>query len=317
MWHGGYAWGPRFLVSVLPFLALLSGPAWDRLLLRREGGMAGLAAAGVCIAISVLVQWPGMLAPFRLVGDHLAELVTPLFASQTFNRPALSPLVLQWRFLSAENLPFAWWRGGDGPAALDSWCLALPLLGVMAGAWLLLRAARRDSGGMNVAALRWAGALYGLAMLAVTLVLLLRVQMPLSGAENAALAGQIARQERAGDAILHLAHVETQQFANVYHGRLPTYGLENAAELLPGDDLRLARIVEEYGRLWVVSAGGDAAGSPWEAALTVDAALVSVEHFGGDAGHRLALYIRDLSVCDGECPQGNSNPCRSLERAVS
>ena len=27
MWHGGYSWGPRFMVPTLPFLALLTGPA--------------------------------------------------------------------------------------------------------------------------------------------------------------------------------------------------------------------------------------------------------------------------------------------------
>ncbi len=39
MWHGGFSWGPRFLVPLLPFLSLLAAPGWEQLVSRQASGM--------------------------------------------------------------------------------------------------------------------------------------------------------------------------------------------------------------------------------------------------------------------------------------
>jgi len=287
-------------VSVVPFLALLCGPALERLLpgmndqgealekpapmLRPyHGAREAIKRVSIwfLIGISVGVQWLGMLIPFRFVQGHLITLAYPHFLPETFNRPAWSPLVLQWKFITPENVHFAWWQGG----AIDPWALALPLAGVAAGATLLLLTARRGERLL----LRRAGAIYGAGMLAIILVMLLRLQLPLSGVVNVALTNEIERSERAGDAIMHLAHVETQKFANVYHGRLPAYGLEEQATIYPGEEMRVGIFMERHDRFWVVSEGRD---SEWEQELTAHGGtLVSERWFGeGDTARRLALY---------------------------
>ncbi len=293
MWHGGYSWGPRFLVPLMPFLALLTGPAWAVLAEEGQRRRVVLWAAGGLTAISVGVQWLGMTIPFALVQDWLAMNVPPLFAPETFTNLAYSPLVLQWHFLGpesvADTLIFAWWRAGALTGGVDWVGFGLPLAAMLVGGGLLLRLVRNDDPA-GLAGERWRNGLYGVALGLIAVTLLVHYQPRLGGAETQAIAARIHSQEMAGDAILHLPTLETQAFANAYHGRLPVYGLFPQAELDESGQVWLARLTADYRRIWVVPDYAPAQESGWERALRADGFLLLDERPLGQAGRRVALY---------------------------
>lgn len=283
MWHGGYSWGPRFLVPVLPFLLLLTAPAWHTIFAENRWGRLGRWAATLLVLLSLAVQWLGMLIPFALVQNWLDRTVTPLFAPETFSRLTYSPLLRQWDFLNSDAIIFAWWRlGRNGP---DWFALALLLAGLLGGALLLaqvLRSAEDEGDALSTA-------LYAIALGLIALVLLVRFQLPAGGLENNATASQIAGAEQPGDAILHLRPLETQQFANAYHGTLPVYGFFPVDTLSPDNSRLLDNLLQRYHRLWVVPDFAPPNQSGWERALRGRVFLLSDTTIPPD-DRRLVLY---------------------------
>jgi hypothetical protein len=289
MWHGGYSWGPRFLVPIVPFLALFVGPVWERLVPRRRYGWPGAAAAITLAVVSVGVQWVGMLVPFGLVQDLLAERVQPLFAPETFTQLRYSPLVLQWQVLQSQNLHFAWWRGGSDWDAVDWLALAMPLSAVAVGILVLVRHAAWRSDDEAVDPPR--NYLYFGALVAITLAILTYQYQVASASDTALIARRIeAGERRMEDAILHLAPTGTQAFANTYHGRLATWGLTDGATAQEVE-ATLDRLVERgVQRLWVVPETGSPETSVWEQALRSGHTLLAEGRPSGQDGGRLALY---------------------------
>ena len=299
MWHGGYSWGPRFLVPLMPFLALLTGPAWIALTEEGWGGKWARWAAGALTALSVAVQWLGLTIPFSLVQDWLAANVQPLFAPQTFTQLRYSPLILQWRFLgpdsAAENLIFAWWRSGRATGRMDWLGFALPVAGLLVGAGLILRLvqsadlpadfARENSAGER--RLNW---LYSLALGLIAVTLLVHYQFPLTGVNTTAISDRIQSLEAPGDAVVHLSVLDTQAFANAYHGRSQVYGLFPQADLDAKNQAWLTRITAAHRRVWVVPDYTQPQDSGWERALRANGYLLLEEKPAGGAGSRLALY---------------------------
>ncbi|RIK39012.1 MAG: hypothetical protein DCC55_19340 [Chloroflexi bacterium] len=291
MWHGGYSWGPRFLVPLVPLLALLVGPAWEQIVRRRAWGWAGLGGALLLLALSVAVQVLGLVVPFSLVQEWLAENYTPLFAPETFLQPALSPLFLQWDFLHPEQIHLAWYRGRQ----VDWSALLATIASALLGLVLLARSLRgaHEMGVREPPRTNW---LYGLFLCVVAVALLVRYGDKLTDTEQFALARRIAQAEQIGDGILMLQPEQTQQFANVYHGWLPTYGLAPAGTL--GDDARtwLDRIMRAHARLWVVPDETAPESSGWERALRTDHFLLQETRLPDSDGARLALYASANSV---------------------
>ncbi len=283
MWHGGYSWGPRFLVPVLPFVMVLSAPIWQRIFEARRWGMSGQIGATLLLILSLGVQWLGLLIPFSLVQNWLAQNVTPLFAPQTFTRLDYSPLILQWRFLTADNLHFAWWRTGfDGPDWLS---LILILATLIVGGWLLLRQIQQDlASGEHLP--NW---IYGGALVLVTLGVLIRYQPALSGADTVAAARVIEATEQQEDAILFLRPAQSQQFANAYHGTLPTYGFFPADPLDASAARWLDRLAGQYRRLWVLPDSQPPERSGWERTLRGQSFLV-LDQGVGLGSQRVVLY---------------------------
>lgn len=276
MWHGGFSWGPRFLVPTVPFLALMIGPVIAWLVEPREQDSVWrrtfVVLAGLLAIWSIGVQWLGMLAPFGLVQNWLADAVSPLFAPETFTQLRYSPLVLQWQFISAETIPLAWWNGGK----IAWFGLLMPLVGLLAGLIVLLRQMRdvpqpvveTEQGSMSR---NW---LYSLALVLIMLALLTFYYPDLGTSEARQLAAQIEQFEEPNDVILDLRVDKTSPFANVYHGNLPVYGLFPATELDARNAAWLETLQNNYGRLWLLPDGGLPENSGWERPLRMDNFLV-------------------------------------------
>lgn len=346
MWHGGFSWGPRFMVVLMPFLSLLTGPVFVWLseqrtdftpksdpipnlndntnVNKRHGiesglspiGLGVLAISGVLFALSVGIQWLWMIAPFGLVQNWLEQTVQPLFAPETFTQWRYSPLLLQWRFLTQEQVPFSWWQVASAlpdqssAADMDStfmlgqvnfFNLILLLVTIIVGLLLLLRVQRDSRDGFatriratsvrhldrNWAVVNW---LYG----AVVSLLVLLILTPLNNAHGSTeltiITEQIESLEKFGDAILSLTPQESQQFANGYHGVLPVYGLFQRGELDSVDEKWIIRFTEEHKRIWVIPDQLPPDASGWERFFRVGHFLLWEERFADSADRRLALY---------------------------
>ncbi len=287
MWHGGYSWGPRFLVPVLPFLALLLGPVWEGLFITHKWGKLGWPVAVLVIAISLGVQWLGLVIPFALVQDWLATTVQPLFAPQTFTSLAYSPLLRQWQFVTAENIHFGWWRAAQAGWDIDWQGLLLPLVGLVLSLAVLLGYRRQPT---RETSQRLYGLLHSFILIALAVALLVNYQRTLAPVDQRAAAGRIERVEQSGDAILLLRPAQTQQFANLYHGRLPTYGLIAQEELDGANEAWLEHLQRNYQRLWVISDDSAPEKSGWERPLRTESYLLGENRLPATENSRLALY---------------------------
>lgn len=291
MWHGGYSWGPRFLVPTLPFLALLTGPVWESFFIHKRNRPAQrfvLLLVALLMALSVAVQWLGMLVPFHLVQDYLAATVTPLFAPETFTQLRYSPLWLQWQFLTPEHIILAWWRVLQNGQNLGWLGLLLPMGALAISVLVVVREMRRPAD--EAPWQRPGGWVYGTTLVVVTLTLLGYYGMTLRDAEMTRAGALIAQAETAGDAVLLLHPDRTQDFADAYHGRLPVYGYFPRGEL--EDDLaqQLDELRTRYHRLWLIPDETLPEQSGWERPLRFDDFLLLDTRMTEPDGLRLALY---------------------------
>jgi hypothetical protein len=136
MWHGGYAWGPRFMVPTLPFFVIGMAPVieWARESIWWRRGFLVLAG------LSGMIQILGLSVHFELFQNRLLDTGLPLFAPITFFDPRYSPLIGQFQFLRPENLDFAWITDGR-----VNWPLLIALVAaVLINGWRLLRAGRLE-----------------------------------------------------------------------------------------------------------------------------------------------------------------------------
>lgn len=277
MWHGGYAWGPRFLVPVVPLLFLGLAP-W---LAERHGRLAW-SLFGLAAAVSVVLAVLGASVHFALVQEEYLREGLPLFAPETFFHPRYSPLVRQWRYMLGGHLDAAWalaegWGGGLALAAA---------LAALAWASVGLVAVWRGTAGFG--ARRWPWAL-GALLLAMAMGLMTRTAYLWLVEPWEALMGQVARWERPGDVFLCNRPEETAALSEAYGGRAWVVNLQEGEG---GSSERavwwMARILSPGARVWWLPDWRPPERSAVERALMAQAFRV-LDLAAGD--RRAALYV--------------------------
>ncbi|MFO7635249.1 MAG: hypothetical protein R6W76_22075 [Caldilinea sp.] len=288
MWHGGYSWGARFITPTLPFLSLLAAPGWKMLMSDRKLGWLGVVVGAVLLVTSLLVQMLGLLVPYGLVQNRLAELVTPLFADETFVSLDFSPLLMQWQMVRPDTIHLAWWRGDAWPGTVDWLPLAVSVASVLVGLFFLIqqmRSPQRDDADDRVR--NW---LYGAALTLLTIGLLTYYYTTLLNPETRTVAKRMQQEGRSDDAILMVRPEWTQEFANLYRGALPVYGVAQQNNLSESEARLLDRVRNDYTRSWVVPNYTPPEQSGWERTLRISDFLLADDRISGPSNQRLALY---------------------------
>ncbi len=145
MWHGGYAWGPRFIIPTLPFWALLIAPILQFTIYDFEFTLENTSAqilrntqyalriiVPLLFAASILVQIPLLLVDFSAYMGWLLDTGLPLFARDTFFGWGYSPWAAVWQFVSPATLDLAWgWQGQVNWALLAALLANMVVCGVV------------------------------------------------------------------------------------------------------------------------------------------------------------------------------------------
>jgi hypothetical protein len=270
MWHGGYCWGPRFLLPTVPLLALCLAPLWQR-------GGSRRATLLLLACLSFVPQFLGSAVDFALYQEDLLRAGWPLFDRATLFRPALSPLLAQWRYLEPHNLDWAWARADGLPGRVDPVALGALLAACALGALAIWRAV---AGGMALWA--WLALVLPLTSAALCLPRYYRAQ---AGGLDELLAA-VERNERPGDALITTIPGDSLPLTDRYKGRLRRYGAPDPLALLE-------ELGQRHGRLWLLQGETTLEASPAEQWL----AGWGYQLLRASAGGRtLALYGRPSSL---------------------
>ncbi|MEM2368252.1 MAG: hypothetical protein QXQ50_08490 [Candidatus Bathyarchaeia archaeon] len=265
MWHGGDAWGPRFLMPVLPLLMVPLAEGWLIPLIRKF-----ILASGL---VGLILQVPGVSLPLGIHREWLQAQGFPLYASETFFKPQLSPLIASWQFLKPGNLNFAWMVNGT-----------LDLVGlVLSAGWCLL------TGWILLAKPRYI--LPGSVFLGLVLTLLLLLhrydarEVPVS---FRSILTYIARREESSQAIINPLPEWSGYVSNTYKGHLPIYGLTDSyIDPTPEVARWLGKLIEDYEAIWLLPGPFPPEFSGIERTLMAFGFRVMDANF---QGMRLALY---------------------------
>ncbi|RMF02633.1 MAG: hypothetical protein D6768_07800 [Chloroflexi bacterium] len=294
MWHGGYAWGPRFLIPTLPFWALLLAPIVKKATQANTQHATRFTlyvlrfALPALVALGVLIQLPLLLVDF---GDYMGWLLDtglPLFDRQTFFNPAYSPFAAVWPFISMRNLDLAWaWHG-----QINGALLAALLANVVVCGAALWQAARQNRAPLAVPAL--------LTSLAAAVLLLGHAhRLPPEPLQLAV--AELNRGVTPADAVITNGPQLTPLFAERYRGRAPVLGLNAGGFPLPGDTARrLAQITTAHRQVWLLPNAIPAAESAIEQTLLREMARVRDQDF---QGQRLLLFVQPPDFADA-APSG-------------
>jgi hypothetical protein len=269
-WRGGVAWGPRFLVPLLPLLILPLAPlltevwqpnhslqaseprrsgrkSWSLLPIRGAGRWVVSVTLLLISGVSIAVQIVGSGVSFLRYGDHFSELARPI-------SPALYGIGSKWPILGhallfqPENWDVAWVQVSANRVTID-WVVLTMLAGLVILAGL----------GLAVQYWRRAG-LYQLLMIGlaafVSLTLLLRSadDNRFGGGEDyLELLKTLAMVSDADDLVLLDNHIYTNFFFNYNRSLSRWYALDQQANMPDRTVHLLTRSVQQYASIWLVT----------------------------------------------------------------
>jgi len=285
MWHGGFAWGPRFLVPIIPFLVIPLAPLVEGLRGRAKAAFGGRipraslvlakAAFAWLSAITIAIQILGLSVHFARFQEILLQAGLSRFALATFFEPRYSPLLGQLSLLRADYLDFAWMK-----PQIDWLVLALLLSVVLISASVLAyytKAARPHA--------VWP--LMAMTLLIVGVIGFTLARYKQDGHRDfVEMVEFISSYSGPNDALILNSPAETPLLQNHYKGSLPLYGLfEGGPPLPPESEELLQTLSARYRRLWLIPGGLNDGLDAW---LSEKGYRAFDEPFGEE---RLALYF--------------------------
>jgi hypothetical protein len=278
MWHGGYAWGPRFMIPTLPFWAMFLAPVVDRAfslasdrhstadLSRNSIDLPGrmLTVAYLTLfALSLVPQILGTALDFAPFQNALLDANLPLFDRQTFFDPRFSPLIGGWAFVNVGTLDLAWAWGGQ----VNWWLLAVLAINVVFAGYYLFRqlsvANLRPASGRSIgseASRNYSSRislksgtflLLPLFSTIAALIFLLGHTHTLPEESLRATVSALNEAIRPVDVVITNDPSISEPFAELYKGRAPVLGLNNGGFPLATDvSHRLDQTILAHPQLW-------------------------------------------------------------------
>jgi len=265
MWWGGFAWGPRFLVPLTPFLAITLASLVESVLTR--GSLPAKLALAALALLSTAVQVLGVSVNFVLYEVRLREIFTaPEINPALYDPPALydfrySPILGQMQLLSREHSDLAWL----GPDWMDLPVLVFTLGLILLSAMVIFQLMRQGNKALDgLFAIRHS--LFAIVVIGLISVVALSgfslrryYRDPLQDGPNAGYMQaleHIKAHAQPGDGIVTITPYQHDFPMNHYRGRLPILGLAQAAPPLEeGMGTLLEGALSAHRRLWLVTAG--------------------------------------------------------------
>ena len=249
-WHAGYAWGPRFLVPIVPFAVILMAPLMEKL-----SGKGWLAFATICL-ISVAIQILGLSVDFTPFQEGLLFRFRELraFDPRTYFELRFSPLVGQWALLRLENLDFAWVRMMGSPPRLQAdWPVLISNVALVVATSLSLRRVFLREKQEEHTRRKWGvPVLMSVLILGVTAFSLSRYKDD-QHMDYRELLSYLEAHSQPGDAIIFNIPEATPILQNHYKGHLPVYGLiETSAPVMPATASLLDELAAQHPGLWFI-----------------------------------------------------------------
>ena len=258
MWHGGFAWGPRFMIPTLPFWALLLAPVAERAFpsppypssspqnVLPPSSFPWRLAYLTLAVLSLIPQLLMVSIDFSPFQGYLLDTGLPLFDPRTFFDPAFSPLRYGWGFINRTSLDLAWaWQG-----QFNGWLLGLLLANLGLSGLYLWQASRSTSRPAEAAAAQRTGRLALISTL-MTLTFLLSYTPTLPERSLQDMVAALNKAVRPSDAIILNDPELTLPLAELSKSRAPLLGLNNGGFPLPEDiTRRLEETMAAHTQLW-------------------------------------------------------------------
>jgi hypothetical protein len=249
-WHAGYAWGPRFLVPIVPFAVILMAPLMEKL-----SSKGWLAFASLCL-ISVAIQILGLSVDFTPFQEGLLFRFRELraFDPKIHFEFRFSPLLGQWALLRLENLDFAWVRMMGSPPRLQAdWPVLISNVALVVAAALGLRRVFLREKQEEHTCRKWGvPILLSVLILGVTAFSLSRYKDNQHRSYQELLS-YLEAHSQPRDAIIFNIPEDTTILQNHYKGCLPVYGLlETSAPVTPVTASLLDELAAQHPGLWLI-----------------------------------------------------------------
>jgi hypothetical protein len=308
MWHGGYAWGPRFMVPTLPFWAIFLAPVVAQAFPEAQSSEAAkqrnfpraLTSSPlrltflILAALSLIPQLLSVAIDFSPFQNSLLDAGLPLFDPQTFFDPRYSPFVGAWKFINLDSLDVAWaWQG-----QVNGWLLVVLVFNMILAAFNLRESAVATQAEKTGRGLNGSGGFKAFLGQTISLICILSTlgtvafllahthslpPQPLTQAVAALNEGV-----RPGDAVITNDPEIAIPFAELYKGRAPVLGLQSSGFPLPGEvTRRLNETMAAHQQVWWLPHGIPSEESAVEQMLMRAGFRARNDDF---AGQRLVLF---------------------------